>query len=84
MVGRRAGCRAPALAALSGAPRRCAGILVMAREQNCRGASNSLTLSRPLSVSRSAATGFYNGDGTRTDAVHVALTGMLDTKPDLV
>jgi 5'-nucleotidase len=74
---------APGLAALYEALRPLADITVMAPEQNCSGASNSLTLSRPLSVLRSA-NGFYYVNGTPTDCVHIALTGMLDHRPDLV
>ncbi|TKC90222.1 5'/3'-nucleotidase SurE [Trinickia terrae] len=74
---------APGLAALYEALKPLADITVMAPEQNCSGASNSLTLSRPLSVLRSA-NGFYYVNGTPTDSVHIALTGMLDDKPDLV
>jgi 5'-nucleotidase len=58
-------------------------VTVMAPEQNCSGASNSLTLSRPLSIHQ-AANGFNYVNGTPTDSVHIALTGMLDEKPDLV
>ena len=58
-------------------------VTVMAPEQNCSGASNSLTLSRPLSVHQ-AANGFNYVNGTPTDSVHIALTGMLDQQPDLV
>ena len=58
-------------------------VTVMAPEQNCSGASNSLTLSRPLS-GPAAVNGFYYVNGTPTDSVHIALTGMLDHKPDLV
>ena len=74
---------APGLAALHGALKPLGDITVMAPEQNCSGASNSLTLARPLSVLRSA-NGFYYVNGTPTDSVHIALTGMLDDKPDLV
>src|SRR5690606_14832162 len=45
--------------------------------------SNSLTLNRPLSV-REAANGFYYVNGTPSDCVHIALTGLLDFRPDLV
>ena len=45
--------------------------------------SNSLTLSRPLTV-RKAPNGFHFVDGTPTDCVHVAVTGLLDGPPDLV
>lgn len=74
---------APGLAALYEALKPLADVTVMAPEQNCSGASNSLTLSRPLSVLR-APNGFYYVNGTPTDSVHVALTGMLDHTPDLV
>lgn len=75
---------APGLAALHEALQPLAELTVMAPEQNCSGASNSLTLSRPLSIQRSASTGFFYVNGTPTDSVHVALTGMLDARPDLV
>ncbi|AOK29582.1 MULTISPECIES: 5'/3'-nucleotidase SurE [Burkholderia] len=75
---------APGIAALYEALCPFADVTVMAPEQNCSGASNSLTLSRPLSVSRSATSGFYYVNGTPTDSVHVALTGLFDAKPDLV
>lgn len=74
---------APGLAALYHALKPLGEVTVMAPEQNCSGASNSLTLARPLSVWRSA-NGFYYVNGTPTDSVHIALTGMLDHKPDLV
>jgi 5'-nucleotidase len=74
---------APGLAALYEALKPLADVTVMAPEQNCSGASNSLTLWRPLSVLRSA-NGFYYVNGTPTDSVHIALTGMLDHTPDLV
>ncbi|HEY1996153.1 5'/3'-nucleotidase SurE [Paraburkholderia sp.] len=74
---------APGLAALYEALKTFADVTVMAPEQNCSGASNSLTLSRPLSVLRSSG-GFYYVNGTPTDSVHIALTGMFDHVPDLV
>lgn len=60
---------------------------VIAPEQNHSGASNSLTLSRPLSIHRVAGgdrDGFLFLNGTPTDCVHIAMTGFLDEKPDLV
>ncbi len=74
---------ASGLAALEQALRALAEVTVVAPEQNHSGASNSLTLSRPLSVRR-ASNGFHFVNGTPTDCVHVALTGMLDFRPDLV
>src|SRR5690606_28683513 len=58
-------------------------LTVVAPETNCSGASNSLTLNRPLSV-REAANGFFYVNGTPSDCVHIALTGLLDFRPDLV
>lgn len=74
---------APGLEALARAMRRFGTVTVVAPEQNCSGASNSLTLSRPLTVNR-AASGFLYLNGTPTDCVHVALTGLLDSAPDIV
>jgi len=58
-------------------------LTVVAPEVNHSGASNSLTLNRPLSL-RQSANGFYCVNGTPTDCVHVALTGLLDRRPDLI
>jgi len=60
-----------------------ADITVVAPERDRSGASNSLTLDRPLSLRR-AANGFYYVNGTPTDCVHLAVTGMLDHLPDMV
>ena len=74
---------APGLAALADRMRTLAEIFVIAPESNHSGASNSLTLSRPLRV-REASNGFRYVNGTPTDCVHVAMTGLLDLRPDLV
>lgn len=60
-----------------------AEVIVVAPERDRSGASNSLTLDRPLSL-RQAANGFYHVNGTPTDCVHLAVTGMLETQPDMV
>ena len=60
-----------------------AEITVVAPERDRSGASNSLTLDRPLSLKQSA-NGFYYVNGTPTDCVHLAVTGMLDEMPDMV
>lgn len=60
-----------------------AEITVVAPERDRSGASNSLTLDRPLSVKRSA-NGFLFVNGTPTDCVHLAVTGLLDHLPDMV
>lgn len=74
---------APGINALADALASVAEILVVAPDSNRSGASNSLSLDRPLSVTR-AANGFYFVNGTPTDCVHIALTGMLDYRPDLI
>lgn len=74
---------APGINALAEALASFADITVVAPDSNRSGASNSLSLDRPLSVGK-AANGFYFVNGTPTDCVHVALTGMLDFRPDLV
>ncbi len=74
---------APGLAALAEAMAAIAEILVVAPDSNRSGSSNSLTLDRPLSVQR-AANGFYFVNGTPSDCVHIALTGMLEFVPDLI
>ena len=58
-------------------------VVVVAPERDRSGASNSLTLDRPLLV-RLAANGFRYVNGTPTDCVHLALTGLLDAPPDVV
>lgn len=74
---------APGLAALAEALREVGDVVVVAPEQNRSGASNSLTLDRPLFLKK-AANGFYYVNGTPTDCVHLAVTGMLDTLPDII
>ena len=74
---------APGLAALVAACEGLGHIDVIAPEQNASGTSNSLTLNRPLSV-YTAANGFHYLNGTPSDCVHVALTGLFVDRPDLV
>ena len=74
---------APGLACLAQALAEVAEVVVVAPERNRSGASNSLTLDRPLNLRR-AQNGFYYVNGTPTDCVHLAVTGMLDTEPDMV
>jgi 5'-nucleotidase len=74
---------APGLACLAQHLSAIAEVTVVAPERDRSGASNSLTLNRPLNL-RQAASGFYYVDGTPTDCVHLAVTGMLDTHPDIV
>jgi 5'-nucleotidase len=74
---------APGLAALAQALSDFAEITVVAPERDRSGASNSLTLDRPLTLRRSH-NGFHYLNGTPTDCVHLAVTGMLDPLPDMV
>ncbi|MES3026101.1 MAG: 5'/3'-nucleotidase SurE [Pseudomonadota bacterium] len=74
---------APGIAALAEALAAIAEVVVVAPDSNRSGASNSLSLDRPLTVHQ-AKNGFYFVNGTPTDCVHVALTGLLDYRPDLV
>lgn len=74
---------APGLAALAAAMADLGEVVVVAPEQNRSGASNSLTLDRPLML-KQAANGFHFVNGTPTDCVHLAVTGMLDTLPDII
>lgn len=74
---------APGIDALANALSAIADITVVAPDNNRSGASNSLTLDRPLSVQQ-AANGFYFVNGTPTDCVHIALTALMREKPDLV
>jgi 5'-nucleotidase len=77
------GYNAKGIELLAEALRSFAEVIVIAPETNHSGASNSLTLTRPLTV-RQAANGYYYVNGTPSDCVHIALTGILKHKPDLV
>src|SRR5690349_2434224 len=74
---------APGLERLAAELAPYADITVVAPERDRSGASNSLTLDRPLTVRR-AANGFLFVNGTPTDCVHLAVTGLLDELPDMV
>jgi len=74
---------APGLAALEQALSAVGKVTVVAPERDRSGASNSLTLDRPLTV-RKAASGYYYVNGTPTDCVHIAVTGLLPELPDVV
>lgn len=74
---------APGLACLAQALRVGAHVDVVAPERDRSGASNSLTLTTPLRV-KQGENGFYYVDGTPTDCVHLAVTGLLKPEPDMV
>jgi 5'-nucleotidase len=60
-----------------------AEITIVAPDRNRSGASNSLTLDSPLRVEQ-AESNVYFVNGTPTDCVHIAITGLLDEEPDMV
>jgi 5'-nucleotidase len=74
---------APGLEHLAAALAPHADLTVVAPERDRSGASNSLTLDRPLMVRR-APNGFRFVNGTPTDCVHLAVTGLLEETPDMV
>ncbi len=77
------GVMAPGIRVLANELASIAEIDVIAPDRNRSGASNSLTLSRPLSIHR-LENGYYSVEGTPTDCVHLGLTGFLDTNADIV
>ena len=77
------GYQAPGIVALYEALRDLGRVEVVAPEQNNSAKSNALTLHSPLYVHQ-AANGFRYVNGTPADCVHIALTGLLDYRPDLV
>ena len=79
---------APGLLALVNAIRPLGRVTVIAPEQNNSAKSNALTLNAPLYVSRSGSDartkGFRYINGTPADCMHIALTGLIDYRPDLI
>ena len=74
---------APGLNVLANVLGEIADITVVAPDRNRSGASNSLTLDNPLRV-MTAENGFFSVNGTPTDCVHLAVTGLLKEMPDMV
>jgi 5'-nucleotidase len=74
---------APGITLLAEALRQVGEVTVVAPERDRSGASNSLTLDRPLTVRR-APNGYFSVNGTPTDCVHIAVTGLLDFTPDII
>ncbi len=77
------GVQAPGLLALVKALSEIAEVVVVAPDRNRSGASNSLTLDNPVRV-HYLDNGFISVEGTPTDCVHLALTGVLKKMPDMV
>ncbi len=77
------GYRAPGIRCLAKAVESVAKVTVVAPDRDRSGASNSLTLDSPLRA-RTADNGFTYVEGTPTDCVHLAITGLLEDEPDMV
>ena len=77
------GFQAPGIVALYEALKDVATVEVVAPEHNNSAKSNALTLNAPLYVHH-ATNGFRYVNGTPADCVHIALTGLLDYRPDLI
>lgn len=77
------GVYAKGILALAEAIKKTAIVDVVAPDRNRSGASNSLTLTVPLQL-KTLDNGFVSVEGTPTDCVHVAITGLLTTMPDMV
>lgn len=77
------GVDAPGIRVLAERLRAVGEVTVVAPDRDRSGASNSLTLTTPLRALR-MENGYYRVAGTPTDCVHLALSGLLDTEPDIV
>jgi len=77
------GVYAPGLNVLAEALREIADVNVVAPDRNRSGASHSLTLDNPVRI-KTLDNGFVSVEGTPTDCVHLALTGLLNELPDIV
>lgn len=77
------GYQAPGLKTLAATLQSISDVDVVAPDRNRSGASNSLTLDSPMRP-QTMDNGFISVDGTPTDCVHLAITGLLDVEPDMV
>lgn len=77
------GYRARGIQTLARALAEMGEITVVAPDRNRSGASNSLTLENPLRLDL-LDNGVYRVEGTPTDCVHLAITGLLEHEPDMV
>lgn len=77
------GYQAPGLKALAASLKAVADVVVVAPDRDRSGASNSLTLETPIRAHK-MDNGFIRVEGTPTDCVHLAITGLLDEEPDMV
>lgn len=77
------GVLAPGIRALANEMSTIGEVIVVAPDRNRSGASNSLTLTRPIRI-KQLDNGYYSVEGTPTDCVHLALTGFLEPTADIV
>jgi 5'-nucleotidase len=77
------GYKADGIAALIRELNKISDLIVVAPDRNRSGSSSSLTLDKAIKVSK-VNNSFYYTDGTPTDCIHIALTGLIDFIPDLV
>jgi len=77
------GVLAPGINILADELRDIGEVAIVAPDRNRSGASNSLTLSRPLRV-KEIDKDRYSVEGTPTDCVHLALTGFIRPVSDIV
>ena len=63
--------------------KKIADLIVVAPDRNRSGSSSSLTLGKAVKVTKVDDNVYYT-DGTPTDCVHIALSGLIDFIPDLV
>ena len=77
------GYESPGIHCLSSSLAEIATVTVVAPDRNRSGASNSLTLDDPIRA-QTMPDGVIRVDGTPTDCVHLAITGLLEKEPDIV
>lgn len=77
------GYQAPGINKLAEVLSSLAEIYIVAPDRNRSGASNSLTIDRPLTVKKYGHNAYYV-NGTPTDCVHLAMTGLLEMRPDMI
>lgn len=77
------GVYAQGLRLLASSLKKIAQVTIIAPDRNRSGASNSLTLDRPIRV-KMVEEDVISVEGTPTDCVHLALTGLLEEPYDMV
>lgn len=77
------GYQSPGIQALAEVLRPVAEVMVVAPDRDRSGASNSLTLDVPIRA-QTLDSGVIRVEGTPTDCVHLAITGLLEEEPDMV